>query len=551
MKKALHIIFLLLPFGVFAQVEEVDHIMHDVGIEEVSTEEYFRRRIPAHLKTGKPQYYHQDKLAGYILNDSILIPLKYEQLDYKYSDFMICREPRKLYGAINKKGETVVPFEYNVLSQNAAGIVLGWKTGAGYGLMTHTGKVLVPFEYKKGFYNADSVVVLYAPDKQLIVKALDSENLQVLMDGDFEEITIEPTGRRPIFAVKQQGRWGIMDYQKHLLVPCEYDKIHNVLDQHVVAVKNGKMGIVDLNGAPEVPFEYEIIGERLKNGLFRFGVGISAGRYYWGLVDSVGRVVLPAAYDQVEQFYYCDLMKVKKDGKCGILDMKGKFRTPLQFSDIMAWKHFLSTEKTDKSGKSRIIQEEAYGIYFVHRYIENGKVGLWKIDQGEIIKPVYDYFNIYHPQGPIEVTLNEKRALFNIKGKQISGFDYDGLGISARHPAYVTAYANDKRTLISAGTGKQILPEYYDDWFFHNYDEMNGYFVTKIGNSTALHAPDGRRLTPHKYWAGMTPCGSLPEVEAALPKGRKIVACAIHKSDAGLRFYAIDDTGAEYEYSKK
>jgi len=549
--KKLFLFFLLFPFGVFAQVEEVDHTMHDVGIEEVSSEEDFRRRIPAHLKTGKPQYYHQDKLAGYILNDSILIPLKYEQLDYKYADFMICREPRKLYGAINKKGETVVPFEYNVLSQNAAGIVLGWKTGAGYGLMTPTGKELVPFEYKKGFFSIDSVVVLYAPDKQLIVKALDAENLKVLMDGDFEEISIESTGRRPIFAVKQQGRWGIMDYQKHLLVPCEYDKIHNVLDQHVVAVKNEKMGIVDLNGAPEVPFEYETINQRLKNGLFPFGVGISPGKQRWGLVDSTGRVVLPAEYDQVEQFYYCDLMKVKKDGKCGVLDPTGRLRVPLQFSDIMAWKHVFYEEKTGADGKKHRIQQDGYGIYFLQKP-DNGQLGLWHIDKGEIIAPgELDFFEIFYPDGPIKVSKNGKDALFSIEGKQLIGFEYGTLGVSWRHPEFVTSYSGDKRTLVSTRTGKQIQPEYYDDWFFHNYNEMNGYFVTKIGNSTALHAPDGRRLTQHKYYTSMAPCGSLPEVEAVLPSGRKIVACAIYKGDAGLRFYAIDDTGAEYEYSKK
>lgn len=525
--------------------------MHDVGIEEVSSEEAFKRSIPAQFKDGKPHYFRYNNLSGYILNDSILIPFKYDQLDYKYSDFMICREPRKRYGAINKKGETVVPFEYNTLSQNSAGIVLGWKAEAGYGLMTPTGKVLVPFEYKKGFFNADSVVVLYAPDKQLIVKALDSENLKVLMEGDFEDISIEATGRRPIFAVKQQGRWGLMDYQKRLLVPCEYDKIHNMFGQHVVAVKNGKMGVVDLKGVLEVPFEYETFNERLRNGLFPFGVTVSRGKLRWGLVDSTGHVVLPAEYDQVAQFYYCDLMKVSKDGKWGILDMSGKLRTSLLFSDISGWKHLSATEKTDQSGKSRITHKEEYGIYFVHKYIDNGKIGLWHLDKGEIIPPKYDYFAILDPGGPVEVTLNDKRALFNIKGKQLSGFEYGALGISAVHPAFVTAHTDGKRTLVSTRTGKQIQPEYYDDWFFNNIEDLNGYFVTKIGNFTALHAPDGRRLTPHKYWASMAPCGSLPEVEAVLPKGRKLVACAKTYSETKIRFFAIDDAGGEYEYSKK
>ena len=553
MKKTIHILYLLLllPFGVFAQVEEEYEIATQAPTEEISSEEAFKRSIPAHFKDGKPHYHRYNNLSGYIRNDSILIPLKYDQLDYKYSDFMICREPRKLFGAINKKGETVIPFEYITLSQYHGKTLCGWKKNAGCGLMTQLGKVLVPFEYKNGSPGPDSVQVFYSPGKQLIVKVLGDENLQVLMEGDFEEISVESTGRRPIFAVKQQGRWGIMDYQKRLLVPCAYDKIHNMFEQHVVAVKNGKMGIVNLNGAPEVPFEYETINERLRNGLFPFGVTVSRGKQRWGLVDSTGRVVLPAGYDQVAQFYYCDLMKVKKDGKWGILDRNGKLRTPLQFSDISGWKHLSATVKKDPLGKPRIVHEDQYGIYFVHRYVENGKIGLWHLDKGEIIPPKYDYFSVLDPGGPIEVTLNEKRALFNMKGKPLSGFEYDALGISAAHPAFVTAHTDGKRTLVSTSTGKQIQPEYYDDWYFNNIEDLNGYFVTKIGQFTALHAPDGRRLTPHKYSASMAPCGSLPEVEALLPKGRKLVACAKIYGDTKIRFFAIDDTGAEYEYDKK
>lgn len=548
--KKLFLFFLLLPFGVSAQVEEEHEVMHDAPVEEISPREDFIRSIPARFKDGKPHRHQYNKLLGYILNDSILIPFIYEELEYQYSDFMICREPRKLYGVINKKGETVIPFEY-VHIKRYFDVYFAWKKDAGHGVMTLSGKVLVPFEYKNGSFGADTALVFISPGKQRIVKPVSSEKVQILVEGNFEDMSVEPAGQRPMVAVKQQGRWGILDYQNRLLVPCEYDNIQKVFEQHVVAVKNGKMGIVNLNNTPEVPFEYETINERLRNGLFSFGVTVSPGKQNRGLVDSTGRVVVPANYQAVAQFYHCDLMKVSNNGKWGILDRSGKLRTPLQFSDVSAWKHLSAAEKKDPSGKSRITHKEEYGIYFIHKYSENGKIGLWHIDKGEILPPLYDYFAILDPGGPIEVTLNEKRALFNIRGQQLSGFEYDALGISAGHPAFVTAHIDGKRTLISASTGKQIQPEYYDDWFFNNLDDLNGYFVTKIGNFTALHAPDGRRLTPHKYWASMAPCGNLPKVEALLPKDRKLVACAKTYSETKIRFFALDDTGAEYEYIQK
>lgn len=552
MKKLLYILLLFLPFAISAQVEEEHEVMHDnPPAEEISAGEAFRRRIPAHLKNGKPQYHHQHNLAGYILNDSVLIPLKYDDLETKYSDLMICREPRKLFGAINKKGETVIPFEYISLQKYPGDLLFGWKQNAGYGLMTYTQKVLVPFEFKKGYLGPDSIFVFFSPGRQRIVKAPVNNSVQIIMEGDFEEISVEYTGRRPFFAVKQQGRWGIMDYQKNLLVPCAYDTIHRIFDRQIVAVKDGKMGVVDLQGKVQVPFEYETINLRLKNGLFGFGVGVSPAKRKWGLVDSTGRVVLPAEYQLIDQFYHCGLMKIQKDGLYGVADPTGKIRIAPQFSELSAWEHTIYKEQKDPTGKPRKTSEKEYGIYFWCKN-KDKQSSLWHIDRGQIIAPGdYEYFQIYHPDGAIVVTRQEKNAVFDMNGKQLIGYEYGSLSFSPNRPEFVTSRTDGKKTLISMRTGKQIQPEYYDDWYFNDIVEMNGYFSTKMGDFTALHAPDGRRITPHQYWGRISPCGSLPEIEARLPKGRTLVACAKEMNDTGFRFYAIDNTGAEYEYTRK
>ena len=62
--------------------------------------------IPKHLKKGKPTIFRWEMMYGYILNDSILIPFEYEQLDEKFSDFMLAKR-NGYWGAINKKGEVI------------------------------------------------------------------------------------------------------------------------------------------------------------------------------------------------------------------------------------------------------------------------------------------------------------------------------------------------------------------------------------------------------------------------------------------------------------
>jgi len=65
--------------------------------------------IPQHWKTGKPQAGRtKDKRSGYVLNDSILIPFEYEELDITYSDFMIAK--REECGArLTKKARPFCP----------------------------------------------------------------------------------------------------------------------------------------------------------------------------------------------------------------------------------------------------------------------------------------------------------------------------------------------------------------------------------------------------------------------------------------------------------
>lgn len=112
--KTLLFVLLSLLFGqtAFAQTDPPPPLMHDQEMVEavkgVSKPAPFI--IPQHWKTGKPQAGRtNDKRSGYVLNDSILIPFVYEELDITYSDFMIAKR-EGMWGAINKKGEAVLPF---------------------------------------------------------------------------------------------------------------------------------------------------------------------------------------------------------------------------------------------------------------------------------------------------------------------------------------------------------------------------------------------------------------------------------------------------------
>jgi hypothetical protein len=551
MKEILLFLMLLLPFFLEAQVQEVSK--KDVEVPDVSDtraqSERFKQSIPKRLKMGKPQKYQYENLWGYILNDSILIPCKYYSLDAPYSDVMVCREPRGLYGAINKKGELVIPYGFNTLEKTEDGLLWGWKTDNGYGLMTLSNKILVPFDYKTG-NKRDSFYIFNSSGNQLIIKHLGDEKLKVILEGDFEEISFFNPKKHRLLAVKQIGLWGLMDYEKHIVVPCEYDLIQSIEINKAVVKKGGKTGIIDFEGKVLLPLEYDELNSQLRNGLIPVINKDATGKRRIGLVDSIGQVLLSVEYEQLEQFYNCDLMKVKKDGKWGIVDMKGKFLADIQFYDVYEQKHLVEKKQTGAIGTVKQISEEKTGVFFAYKNSENDKYRLYKLGKGAIIEPGFDGYSICSIDGPIVVNKDEKRGLFTIEGKQIIPFEYGSLGVVWPNLDLVLAYKDDKRTLLSSIDGKQIQPEIYDDWFM-NYNGMVGYFYTKIGLFNALHAPDGRRLTPHQYKMGMRKCEELPELTPKLPVGRKIVACTYREIEGRLANIALDDLGAEYEFLVK
>jgi WG containing repeat len=540
MKYILYITALLFSASLSAQ-----QIDQDVKAEDTRTEEErFRESIPSRKKNGKPQIHKYNDLWGYILNDSILIPFKYYDLELKYNDLMIAREPRMLTGVINKKGETVIPFEYITLQKCADDIMFGHKQHAGYGLMTASGKILVPFEYESGV-RIDSVFVFSSKGKQLIINYLGANTTKVVLEGDYDEISIMHTQKRPILQVKQNGLWGIMNYQKQMLVPCQYESIEAIFQEYAFVKKSGKVGVVNFSNQIIIPFEYDRCAGRLKNGLFSIGVKDAKGGYKYSLIDSTGRVLLPAEYQQIEQFYYIDLIKVKKDEKYAIVDPTGKMLTPLQFNSIGEWKHQETTAVQQSSGFAKIESKEAYGKYFVYKYTESPLIGLWHIEKGAILPTEFDYFEIFDREGIIKVSINDKNAIYSMEGKQLVNFDYGILSFNPQYPDFVSSTNNNARTIVSIKEGKPTQPEYYDDWFMYATNKMYGFFYTKKGIALALHAPDGRRITEHQYIAIFS-CPDTPEITQKLPPNRKAIAVAHREINGLFRKVMLDDLGTEY-----
>ena len=152
-------------------------------------------------------------------------------------------------------------------------------------------------------------------------KALNSKNEDILTGyeeieaiGNTDEgqnLTYNPN----VLKVKNNGKYGLIDFSGKELAPCNYEEITAIPDveDKFLARKDGNYGVLNEEGREIVNFEYaEILnfGEDENTG---FIVRNSEGKY--GLVDNLNNKVLNLNYDGIKNIHSGDLYVVKQGEK--------------------------------------------------------------------------------------------------------------------------------------------------------------------------------------------------------------------------------------------
>lgn len=137
--------------------------------------------------------------------------------------------------------------------------------------------------------------------------------------------------------IYKDGKWGFIDKQNELVIPCEYDfpdkykmqftEYKN--KQYINIMKNGKWGIIDSNNNVIIPFKYDDICSA--NEI----IGVKLGEKY-GFIDINDNIVVPFEYDDYNEDYhnYCDLKEyhlIGKDGLVGLIDNNANFVIPIEY----------------------------------------------------------------------------------------------------------------------------------------------------------------------------------------------------------------------------
>ena len=120
-------------------------------------------------------------------------------------------------------------------------------------------------------------------------------------DGELVEISgqMAPTGHLT---------WGVIDTSGNTVMDYQFSELDFSDDGKILLARIGDdYGYIDLQGNTLVPFKYDI-ARSFENGYAKVGYQDDApsddlsgeGAYYWGLIDTSGKLVIPMDYDDID-----------------------------------------------------------------------------------------------------------------------------------------------------------------------------------------------------------------------------------------------------------
>ena len=307
-------------------------------------------------------------------NNKVFIPVVYDSLLYLNDDRIIVRNGEK-EGIIDINQKIILPFEYNYLEYINDDFIIGLGNNSKYGLINIKNENLLPFEYN---------VISKASDTNNYCRII-KDNKIGLINGDNSE----------------------------LLIPMEYESLYYIDEMYIgneliVAEKNGKTGILDMDNKEVVPF----------------------------------------IYDSIQLIGNC--FEVYKDGLAGLLDNKGNEILPAEAVDIAEVKDGAVT-----------------AIVYIEDY--NHKYAVYNMEGDEIVPPIYDYID-YDASEDYMIVKNEFSANLVNKstGKEVleNSFYSDIWYINDKY----FAGGNSSYFGIVNFAGQQLTPQYYSDISVVNVD---------------------------------------------------------------------------------
>ena len=299
------------------------------------------------------------------------------------------------YGVINNKGETIIEPSYQE-----------------YIVIPNSGKDIFLCTYD-----------VYYDNNTYKTKDLKSKNEEIFTDysqieaiSNYDEnnnITYEQNALK----VQKDGKYGIIDINGNELLPCEYDDLYSLknTDNSIIIEKDEKKGLVDSTGKKVIDTIYKDIlplGDDYKLGY----IVVDENNNY-GVVDCNNQEVLEPQYEDIKSMTDDGKYIVKENENWELVNKDGTVNeiTALENADDVAGIK-LGNIIIENNNKFGVINQDGDEIVstdyddikfaFTDTFIieEDGKYGLANSENKIVIDPIYETMNYIDSADLIEAS---------------------------------------------------------------------------------------------------------------------------------------------------
>lgn len=209
-----------------------------------------------------------------------------------------------------------------------------------------------------------------------------------------------------VLRVKKDGKYGLIDLNGKQLLNCEYEEIYALdgIENSLIIKKDGKVGLTNNNGSIIVEPNYKEVknlGETYKEGYITI---TEDGKY--GVISTTKKQLLENNYEEVMQVYLSNYYLIKEAGSLKLIDSAGTKLLEQGFEDIKSvtsrgiiytvgglYGEMSTTGEVLIEPKYQDLKEPKEGIYIAK---QNDLYGI--IDNQESEKIPFEYTGITYNQ---------------------------------------------------------------------------------------------------------------------------------------------------------
>ena len=473
-------------------------------------------------RTGRPQHVYEGNKTGWALDDSLLVPIQFYKMPGKYGDFMIVHNYEGVWGVIDKRGRTVLPFEYD-----QGGQLYPRQAGDPFGFLSKNGR-------QQYFDNKGKVLF------ETRFEALDLEGTYRLDHPGWLVVTKMDPVLGEISA--------IADRSGKLLFPFKYYRIAWATPSLVGVTEGqqGKTGFCDWQGREIVAPVYDALIPPDENHNLAGALGAGKG----GLLDTTGRIVIPFEYDLCSRrFDHRQYYDLKKGERMGMADAQGRIVIPTELMQKPTPIFYHSVVSEPDSFGVRASRNEPVRNVYWQGNISRSMQALYHVQRGQVFQGEVLGIQVFNDDGPLLVTqADRQQRLYDIKGKDLLGGGWTSIYPNAFR-TIIYAIAADKTARLFRMDGTPATPDTLNQPDYAHGMLPYGYLTMPGANNRfALFDPYGKRLTDYRFYYIKAPDGEENKIareKGYLRPGRRIVAKGMADVPARqvMTFLWIDDAG--------